>query len=348
MTKELSTVVQEMPKIELHRHLEGSLRLSTLVDIAAQYDLEMPEYNIETLRPFVQMMPDDPRNSEHFLGKFMTLRQFYRTPEIIARITREIVEDAAADNVRYMELRFTPKALCNISELSIEEIVELVCDTANATAREQGIVVKYLVSMNRHESVELGEAALRAAIRNQHRGVVGVDLAGDEANYSSLPFRHLFLRAKSAGLGVTIHAGEWAKADSVWDAIGNLSADRVGHGVHVIGDPAMVQVLVDRNITLEVCPTSNVLSGIFGAMAQHPLRDLTRQGVATTLNTDDPLICNITLSDEIMIALEHMQLTLDEIKQMMIRAAQASFLPDAERAELVRQFQAYMDSVTHA
>ncbi len=348
MTKELSTVVQEMPKIELHRHLEGSLRLSTLVDIAAQYGFDIPAYDIKMLRPFVQMMPDDPRNSEHFLGKFMTLRQFYRTPEIIARITREIVEDAAADNVRYMELRFTPKALCNISELSIEEIVELVCDTANATAREQGIVVKYLVSMNRHEAVELGEAALRAAIRNQHRGVVGVDLAGDEANYSSLPFRHLFLRAKSAGLGVTIHAGEWARADSVWDAIGNLSADRVGHGVHVIDDPAMVQVLVDRNITLEVCPTSNVLSGIFGAMAQHPLRDLTRQGVATTLNTDDPLICNITLSDEIMIALEHMQLTLDEIKQMMIRAAQASFLPDAERAELVRQFQAYMDSVTHS
>jgi adenosine deaminase len=337
--------IHAMPKIELHRHLEGSLRLETLAEIAPEAGIEMPEYDIEMIRPFVQMMPDEVRSSQHFLGKFMTLRQFYRSTEIIERITREIVEDAAADNVQYMELRFTPKALCNITQCSMEEVVTLVCDAANATAEELGIMVRYIVSMNRHESPELGEQALRAALNNRHRGVIGLDLAGDEANYNGLDFRHLFQRAKAAGLGITIHAGEWGGAESVWNAIGNLGADRIGHGIQVLQDPAMVEVIVEREITLEVCPTSNYLSGIVDSMATHPLIDLTRRNVLTTINTDDPLICNIDLSDEIGRVMHYMDLSLEDIKQYMLRAARSAFLPPSEREELVRQFQGYMAEV---
>lgn len=342
---ELQSTIKAMPKIELHRHLEGSLRLETLVDIARDHGIEMPEYDIETIRPFVQMMPGEPRSYQHFLSKFATLRQFYRTPEIVQRITREIVEDAAVDNVRYMELRFTPKALCNITDKPLEEIVPLVCDAGNAAAAEFGIMVRYIVSMNRHEPVSVGEPVLRAAINNQHKGVVGLDLAGNEAEYSCLPFRSLFQRAKAAGLGVTIHAGEWAGASSVWDAIGNLNADRIGHGINVLEDPAMAQVLADREIALEVCPSSNYLSGIVDSLEHHPLQYLTRLNVLTTINTDDPLLCNITLSDEIATIMQHMDITLDDIKQYMLRAARATFLPSGEREELVRQFQGYMAAV---
>jgi adenosine deaminase len=342
---ELRATIATMPKIELHRHLEGSLRLDTLVDIAREHGIEMPDYNVETLRPFVQMMPGEPRSAKHFLSKFAMLRQFYRTTEIIKRITREIVADAASDNVRYMELRFTPKALCNITERAIEEIVPLVCDAGNEAAAAHGIIVRYIVSMNRHEPVALGEPVLRAAIANRERGVVGLDLAGNEAEFSCLPFRSLFHRAKAAGLGVTIHAGEWAGADSVWDAIGNLGASRVGHGINVLQDPALVQVLVDREITLEVCPSSNYLSGIVDALKDHPLQALTRRHVLTTLNTDDPLLCNITLSREIEVVMEHMEITLDDIKQYMLRAARAAFLPALERENLIRQFQNYMATV---
>jgi adenosine deaminase len=345
LDERLKATIRAMPKIELHRHLEGSVRLSTLVDIANQSGIEMPEYDIETLRPFVQMMPDETRNSQHFLNKFMMLRQFYRSEDIVARIAREVVIDAAQDNVRYMELRFTPKALCNITECPLEEIVPLVCNAANEAAAEHHIIVRHIISMNRHESVELGEHALRAAIDNQHLGVVGVDLAGDEANYDGLRFRPLFRRARAAGLGVTIHAGEWAGSDSVWNAIGNLGAQRVGHGIHVLDDPAMVQVLIDRNITLEVCPSSNILSGVVDKMTGHPLTELNRRNVLTTLNTDDPLICNITLTDEIMRAVDEMGLTLDDIKQMMMRAAKAAFLPDNERTALVREFEGLLATV---
>jgi adenosine deaminase len=333
-----------MPKVELHRHFEASLRLETMLDIARKTGIEMPEYELETLRPFVQLMPGEERSSKHFLSKFMTLRQFFRSPEIIERIAREIVEDAARDNVQYMELRFTPKALANIIQIPLEATVPLVCDAANAAADEFGIIVRHIVSMNRHESVDYGEPVLRAAINNQNRGVVGLDLAGDEANFPGLEFRPLFKRAKAAGLGITVHAGEWGGADSIWNAIGNLGADRVGHGVGVLGDPAMVQVLIDRGIVLEVCPTSNYLSGVVGSLDQHPLLDLTSMGVLTTINTDDPVICNITLSDEIAGAME-MGASWDEVKQYIIRGARAAFLPAHQREELAQMFEKQLASI---
>jgi len=343
--EQLRATIQQLPKVELHRHLEGSLRLTTLVEIARDYGIEMPEYDVEALRPFVQMMPDEPQNYQHFLGKFMMLRQFYRSPEIVERIAREIVEDAANDQVQYMELRFTPMALCNIMEMSLEQVVPLVCRAANDAAAANGIMVRYIVSMNRHESVAVGEQVLRAALANRDKGVIGLDLAGDEANYSCIPFRDLFKRAKAANLGITIHAGEWAGASSIWDAVGNLGADRIGHGIHVMDDPVLAQVLVEREITLEICPSSNILSGVVASMDQHPLLSLARQKVLTTINTDDPLICNITLSDEIARVVEHFNLTLDDIKQYMIRAARAAFLPQTERESLVQQFQGLMAAV---
>ncbi|MGB7340468.1 MAG: adenosine deaminase [Phototrophicaceae bacterium] len=339
---QLLATIQSMPKIELHRHLEGSLRLQTLVEIGEAVGIEMPEYDVEAIRPFVQMMPDEQRSAKHFLSKFMTLRQFYRSVEIIERITYEIVEDAANDNIKYMELRFTPKALCNITQLKLEEVVPLVCNIGNIAAKDFGIEIRYIVSMNRHEPVELGEHVLRAGLDNRHKGVVGIDLAGDEANFPGLEFRPLFKRAKAAGLGITIHAGEWGGIESIWNAIGNLGADRVGHGVALLDDPAMLQVVIDRGIALEVCPTSNYLSGVVDTMADHPIHQLTRQNVITTINTDDPLICNVTLSEEIAATMSALNLSLDDMKQYQLRAARSAFLDTDERNDLVRMFQGYM------
>lgn len=344
LDEQMLATIHAMPKIELHRHLEGSLRLSTLVEIA-QRDAMNVSHDYETLRPLVQMMPTEARTAENFLSKFAVLRQFYRSQEIIERITYECVADAAQDNIKYMELRFTPKALSTATELSIADVVPVVCDIANAAAEEFGIMIRHIVSMNRHESVELGEMALRAALNNRHKGVVALDLAGDEENYSGLEFRALFQRAKAAGLKITIHAGEWGGSENVWNAIGNLKADRVGHGVQVIKDPAMIQILKDREITLEVCPTSNVLSGVVPSMEEHSLHALTQQGVLTTINTDDPLICNISLSEEILATMMGMNISLDEIKYYQIRAAQAAFLESSERETLVQKFGNYMAAI---
>jgi adenosine deaminase len=336
--------LQQLPKVELHRHWEASMRLDTLIDIAKDYGIEMPEYEIETLRPFVQVMPGEPHSMQHFLGKFAMLRQFYRSIEVIERITREIVIDAAEDNVRYMELRFTPKALCNISQCSVDQVVEMVCQTAQKTAKEHDITVRLIASMNRHESVKFGERVLRSAIDHKKDGIVGLDLAGNE-QMSALPFRGIFQDAKQEGLGITIHAGEWDGANSVWDAVGNMNADRIGHGVRVLEDPAITNILIEREMVLEICPSSNVLSGIVSSLEDHALPDLIHQQMQITINTDDPIICNINLTDELYHTVKYMNLTIDDVKKSMICATRASFLPAQERDTLVTQFQSWLSDI---
>lgn len=341
---QLFTTVRGMPKIDLHRHLEGSLRLETLLAIAQEYEIDLPALDIEGLRPFVQIIPGEPRNWQQFLSKFQILRRFYRSDAIVKRVTREVIADAAADNVKYMELRFTPQALNNLMHCDYEEVVEWVCDaTAQATA-DFDIDVTLILSMNRHESVEIGERVVQAAINYADRGVVGLDLAGQEAGHSALPFRDLFARAKAAGLGITVHAGEWAGADSVREAVEALDADRVGHGIRAIEDPTMCQLLERRGTVLEVCPTSNVLSGAVTGFDVHPLAPLYQQGIRTTVNTDDPLICDVTLSDEIAVMLHYTPLTMDDVKRHVITAAQSAFLPDDRRSALVAQYEQWLYS----
>ncbi|MBL8165448.1 MAG: adenosine deaminase [Anaerolineae bacterium] len=340
-TDALYSAVRALPKIELHRHLEGAVRLQTLVDIAHDAGIEMPEYDAETLRPFVQMMPGETHDHLHFLSKFHTLRQFFRSPEIIQRVAREVVADAAADNVKYMELRFTPRALSNILNCSYEEIISWVCQAASAEAAAHNIQVRYIVSMNRHESVEIGEQVLNAALALRALGIVAIDLAGNENGFPAEPFRDVFERAKTAGMGVTIHAGEWAGVESMYTAIHNLGADRIGHGVRALEDPGLVDLLTERQIVLEICPTSNVHSGVVSDWTEHPIQALYKNRVRTTINTDDPLVSNITLSDEIVRALEHMAFNLDDIKTQTLTAARAAFLPPDERDTLAAQFETW-------
>lgn len=339
MTETLLDTVQNLPKVELHRHLEGAMRIQTLLDVARKNDRELANITLDELRPHVQMVPGQAFSAEEFLRKFKTLRQFYNSPETIRRIAREVVEDAAADNVRYMELRFTPRALTNVLQCSYSDVMDWVCGTVRKTAEKHGIDVRLIVSMNRHESIKTGEEVLDVAIDHREQGVVGIDLAGAEANYSCKPFAPIFRRARANGLRTTIHAGEWAGPNSVRDAVLELEADRIGHGIRAAEDSTTVKLLVERGTVLEVCPTSNLHSGVVGDLAHHPLIALYRAGVRTTINTDDPLISNITLTTEMLDVMFEMKFTLDDIKRHTFHAAAGAFLPDDERGALVKKFE---------
>lgn len=338
MADKLFDTIRAMPKIELHRHMEGSLRLDTLVDIARENSIEMPEYNVETIRPFVQMIPEEPRSWQNFMAKFKVLRQFFLSKEVIRRITRETIIDAALDNVKYFELRFTPKALAQINNYSLHQVVTWVCDTTAETVAQYDIDVRLIVSMNRHESLTIGEETMEAAIDHRHLGVVGLDLAGIESGHPSYPYRHIFKKARDAGLGITIHAGEWEGPNSIWDTISSMAIDRIGHGIRVLEDYSLLNVLLDRNIMLEVCPSSNVDTGVVDDLYSHPLPRLIANGVRTTINTDDPSVCNVTLSEEMHRAVKFMPLTLDDLKKQTLIAAESAFLPDQEKAALVQKF----------
>jgi adenosine deaminase len=322
-----------LPKVDLHRHLEGSLRVETMQQVIREHEITLPR--TPDLSALVQMQANDPSNFETFLSKFQTLRQLYRSPEIIRRVTREAIFDAAADNVRYLELRFTPAALSRVKQFPLAEVIDWVLESAAQASQECGIQVRLIVSINRHEPVALGEETTRLAIERRDKGIVGLDLAGNEAQFAAEPFIDMFRQAKIDGLMLTVHAGEWGGAENIRQAMDDFHADRIGHGVRALEDKNVVAMAGERGTPFEVCLTSNFQSGVVAGLDDHYLPRLLAAGVNVTLNTDDPSISGITLSDEYGMACEILGLSRPALRQRILAACQAAFLPDAERQSLV-------------
>jgi len=323
-----------LPKVELHRHLEGSLRLSTLTEIGRAHGFDM--IGTDYLRPLVQVSEDEPYTFENFLSKFTTLRLFYRSPEVIERITREAIEDAAVDNVHYLELRFTPVALSRAEDFSLHEVIDWVVEGARKGEEELGVKTRLIASVNRHESVELAEEVARLAIERKDKGIVGLDLAGSEATAPAAPFIGVFKEAQQSGLFITIHAGEWGDAENVREAIEEFETNRIGHGVRVMEDRKVVALAQDRDTPFEVCITSNYQSGVVSGLENHPFAQMLSSGLNATLNSDDPSISQIVLSNEYRLANEDLGIPLAVLRDQTLAAAKAAFLPDEERNALVQ------------
>lgn len=328
---------QELPKVDLHRHLEGSLRFETVRELARTQGMALPP--TAQLRTMVQIDEGEPLTFENFLSKFSTLRVFYRSPEIISRITDEAIADAAADNVRYLELRFTPVALSRAQGFSLAEVMDWVTSGAQQAEKAYGVTTRLIASINRHESTTLAAQVSYLAAERLEEGIVGVDLAGNEADFPAEPFGDIFSAAKRDGLHVTIHAGEWASGENVAYAIQRLGAERIGHGVRVLESPAAVEMAREHDTPFEVCITSNYQSGVVLGTAQHPVSAMLDEGLNVTINSDDPSISQIVLSDEYRLACEVMGLELNSLRQRVIAAAKASFLPDEERQRLVQSLE---------
>ena len=312
-----------------------------MLDIARKHGVTVP-VSMMNLSGLVQVQDKDPLTFSNFLEKFKTLRLFYRSPDVIDRVTREAVEDAAKDNVRYLELRFTPVALSRAEGFPLHDVMEWVIASAQAAATDFKIKVGLIASVNRHESPELAEQVAWLAVDHQKRGLFGLDLAGNEAEFKSAPFYDIFKEAKQSGLHITIHAGEWGPAENVRDAIENLGAERIGHGVRVLEDAAITALAKEREIAFEVCPTSNFQTGVVKEFENHLLPRMLEAGLRVTVNTDDPSISRITLSHEFQQVREKLNVPMDVLKKCVIVAAEESFLPDAEKAELVGRLRSEM------
>jgi len=329
--------VKELPKVDLHRHLEGSIRLETIAEIVREASLPLPQ-DIESLRRVVQIVEGDPKDHNHFLSKFRNIRQIFRSPEIIHRITTEAVEDAARDHVRYLELRFTPAALAQSGVFHLEDVTRWVIDAVAEAVSTHGIEVGLIVSVNRHESLEIAEDAARIAADHIHDRVVGLDLAGDESEFPAQPFKSILGSAKQAGLGLTVHAGEWAGAENVRHAILELGADRIGHGIRVLDDPQVTSLARERGIPFEVSIDSNYLTGVIPSLDAHPLPQMIQAGLRTVLTTDDPSILGTTLSLEYQHAVDHLGLSLESLKGFTLTAIQAAFLDTRRIRQLEAEF----------
>lgn len=319
-----------LPKIDLHRHLEGSLRLNTLAEIALEHGIDLPSYDIEQLRPYVQVT-DDPPEYQSFLKKFQFLHRFYTSKEAVQRVVSEAIMDAASDNIRYLEMRFNPQALANVQGFSLAGVFEWVIEATEQAQASTGTRTCLILTIPRGESMKIANEILELSIASFGPIVRGIDLVGDEVKFPAELFIAPFRRAREAGLNITIHAGEWAGAQSVYTAIKYLDAQRIGHGIHSIEDSSIIQMLYDRKIALEVCPTSNLQTGAVFGVTQHPLLDLYNLRLRVTLNTDDPSISDTTLTDEYVVAVIALGIEKPLIYHMLRYSAEAAFIPPEER-----------------
>lgn len=335
---------RSLPKVELHRHLEGSLRLSTMLDIARKHGMTIPA-NVVRLSRLVQVQDEDNFTFDNFLAKFNTLRMFYRSPEVIERITLEAVEDAARDNVRYLELRFTPVALSRAERFPLENVVDWVVKAAKEAEKKYKVMVRLIASVNRHEALELAEQVAWIAVEKGRENIVGLDLAGNEAQFPARPFLSLFKEARQSGLSVTIHAGEWSGAANVREAIEVFGAQRIGHGVRVLEDDFTTALARENGTAFEVCMTSNYQTGVVPDLGAHPAPKMLNAGLNVTLNTDDPSISQITLGNEYRMAVQDLKIPLDMLKQRVVAAAAASFLPENDKNKLVQNLKKEMNLV---
>jgi adenosine deaminase len=328
-----SASLTSIPKIELHRHLEGSLRLSTIHDLVLSEGLDLPSSE-DQLQSLVQVRPDDPKTPQLFLSKFEPLRRIFRSPAIIQRVVTETVVDAAAENIIYVELHFTPSALAQERGFDLRDVFGWVTEAAQNAAAQEEIQIGLIASINRHEPLAAGMAVATASVDWMREGVVGLSLAGDELRFPSDPFHPLLRQAHQAGLGLTIHAGEWAGADSVGRAL-EISPDvRIGHGVHALEDPEVIRLAVERRTVFEVCPTSNIQSGAVPSATGHPLVRMIEAGLQVTINTDDPGVSQITLADEYALVVRVLGLSQETVEAMILGSAQAVFQPMATRKAL--------------
>ncbi|HDQ71255.1 MAG TPA: adenosine deaminase [Chloroflexi bacterium] len=334
----LRSQLHALPKVDLHRHLEGSLRLQTIADIALEHGIDLPSYDIEYLRRFATVTTDDRPDFHLFLAKFTFLRRFYTSKAAVERVAYEAVADAAADNIKYLELRFNPVALSKRQDFSLHQVVEWVCDAVARSQEDHDLHANLILQIGRDEDLEIGLQIAEIAKAYKDKGVVGLDLAGDEVGYPARRFADVFQRARADGLGVTVHAGEAGGAENVREAIELLGAQRIGHGVRSIENSDVVHLIRGHGVTLEVCPTSNLQTAVVRRFWQHPLSDLLALNLRVTINTDDPSVSDTTLTDEYMAAMLAMGVSLDQIKHTILTGIGGAFISPEDRKRLVRRF----------
>jgi adenosine deaminase len=332
-------LIEAMPKAELHLHLDGSLRVDTALELARTRGIDAPRDWMGMSRALIAPMPC--ASQAELLKAFDLPIALMQDAEALRRITAELVETKAADNVGYVEIRWGP--LLHVFEgLPLDEGIAAVCTGAREAAARTGIVVRLIcTALRSHDPAANAELAETAA-RFRDRGLVGWDLAGPEAAYPD-PLQHerAFDIARAGGLAITVHAGEWRGAAQVRRSLDAVAPRRIAHGPGAVDDPTLCADLTTRGVPLDLCPTSNWQAGLMPSIAEHPLAVLHRQGVPVTLNTDDTTVSDLSLSEEYVRAVELIGLTLPELWQLDRYALDVAFGEEAVLAPLRVAFDAW-------
>ncbi len=328
--EKLFNKMKKFPKVDLHRHLEGSISPQTFIKTAEKYGGKLPTHDLEKLKPLIQVQ-NDPPGFENFLSKFDLFRGFYSVINSVENIAFTAVKEAAEDGVKYLELRYSPTHFSSNGRFSESEVIECIQGAIDRASSRFDIIVTPILTISRDYGVDLAEQTLGLIEKMPKGFVYGLDIAGDEVKNSAKPFADLFDRAKKSGLGLTIHAGEACGAANVREAVVDFHADRIGHGISSVEDESVMKLLCEKNIMLEVCPTSNFYTGVVPSIKNHPIKKLMETGVPVSLNTDDPAILATTLTDEYVAAVSELGFDENDLKVLNQAAIEHVFYPDKEK-----------------
>lgn len=337
----LADYIRAIPKAELHIHLEGSVQPATLLDLAQQHGVELPATTVEELREWYTF-----RNFDHFIEIYMVICDCLRTADDFTRITYEYGRSMAENNIRYAEVTFTPHTHLGsahntgVNALTWDSLLAAINAGYQQAKQEWGVEMRWIPDIARcFPDTAAPVVEWLTAPNSQPGGVVAIGLGGPEVGFPPELFEDTFQQAIGAGLHSNPHAGETVGPESVWGAIRALKAERLGHGVRAIEDPALLDYILEHQIPLEVNPTSNICLGVYPSYETHTLRQWVEAGAVVTINTDDPSLFNTTLNAEYLRAITDCGLSVGQVETAALNAIKSSYLPAHEKTAMLNSFQ---------
>jgi aminodeoxyfutalosine deaminase len=334
-----SDFIRALPKAELHLHLEGTVDPPTLSQLSRRHPTPLSTTNnrytniADSGRVFTEEEARELYNYTGFTGfllAFKAVTERLRTADDYDLVTYRMMQKLHDQNVRHAEV-YVSVGVVHWRGGDFPPLFEGLEHGRERGERDFGVSVSWIFDAARHFGVDQAKYVVDQAIRLKDRNVVGIGLGGDERRGSPEQFRQVYELARDSGLRLTVHAGETVGPESIWGALRELKADRIGHGLHAIEDPALVRYLAERQVPVEICISSNVLTGCCTSLEQHPVRKLFDAGVLVTLNTDDPEMFHTTLNREYQIAQQVFGFSDDELRQLAENSFRASFLPEERR-----------------
>tara|TARA_Y100001956_G_scaffold81078_1_gene97702 strand:- start:1584 stop:2576 length:993 start_codon:yes stop_codon:yes gene_type:complete len=324
----------DLPKIDLHCHLDGSLRPQTVIDLAAEQKIELPSQDPEVIKEMM-VAPETCPNLQEYLDRFALPIQVMQTRESLERISFELFEDAAKENVKYLEVRFGPQ-LHTQQGLTYSDIIDSVVKGMKRAEAQYDIKGNYILSLVKLLPIDSVNDIIDAGVPFVGNGVVAFDLAGAELDNFAHDYVEYTQYAREKGYRITIHAGEQGCGQNVYDAIELLGAERIGHGVAIKDHAEAYQRVKEDVVGLEACPSSNVQTKAIPELKAHPLNDFYKDGLAVTINTDNRTVSNTTMTDEVRKVMDQFELSAEDYKHIYAASVEQAFASDEVKKHLMQ------------
>ena len=329
----IDRVIRDMPKTELHIHLEGAIPLETLFTLIQKRGGDPSVSTLEDLQRKLTYT-----DFEHFISTWTWKNKFIREERDFEEITYQALRTLSQQNVKYVEAFYSPGDFWRHG-LSVAAITEYTIKGKEKARRDFGIRSELIIDLVRDHGPNVGMQRLEDVEPYLGKGVIGVGLGGSEQAFPADHYETVYREAKHRGFRLTAHAGEAGGPESIWAAVKKLGCERIGHGVRAAEDPTLVALLRKERIPLEVCMISNVKTGVFESLEAHPIRRYFKDGLMVTVNSDDPTMFNTSITQEYSLLVRKLGFTLEDVKQLTLNGVEASFLPDVDKGSLKSQFE---------